>query len=427
MAGYVVVGTQYGDEGKGKIVDLLGSKVDYVVRFQGGNNAGHTVVVNGEKTVLHLLPSGALHPNAKCIIGPGVVLDPFVFLKEIAQLQARNFDTSHIFISDRTHLIMPYHILLDELQELSKGDNKIGTTKRGIGPAYADKYERTGLRLCDLVDFDLFKSKLADILLHKNRMLVDVYHQEPLELDRLIEQFTQIRSQLVQRVIDSLRVVNEALLAGKKVLFEGAQAAMLDVNFGSYPYVTSSSPTAAGVCEGAGVAPRLLDRVIGVVKAYSTRVGEGPFIGELYDEIGDNMRLIGDEYGSTTKRPRRCGWLDLVVVKHAHRLNGLSDLVITKIDILSGLKEIKVCVGYQIDGVEFDTMPASLQRLARVQPIYRVIPGWQQDISNCQSFEQLPIECQDYLRLIEEYTGVPIALVSVGPERQQNIILKTLI
>ncbi len=427
MAGLVVVGTQWGDEGKGKIVDLLGEKVDYVVRFQGGNNAGHTVVVNDQKIVLHLLPSGALHPNAKCIIGPGVVLDPFVFLKEIEELESRNFSTDHIFISDRTHLIMPYHILLDDLQEKSKGDKKIGTTKRGIGPCYADKYERTGLRVCDLIDFEIFKTKLATILKSKNIVLENIYNHQPYDYQELVKMFSDIRERLVSRVIDSVADVNQALVENKTVLFEGAQAAMLDVNYGSYPYVTSSSPTAAGVCTGAGVSPKSLDRIIGVVKAYSTRVGEGPFISELHDEIGENIRKVGNEFGSTTGRPRRCGWLDLVVVKHAYYLNGLTDLVITKTDVLTGIKKIKVCVGYLINGQIVTNMPASLEALDNAQAVYQEFDGWNEDISGCQSFEELPINCQKYLNFIQEYTGVKIALISIGPERNENIITNTII
>jgi len=424
MPGYVVVGTQWGDEGKGKIVDVMGNQVDYVVRFQGGNNAGHTVVVNGEKTILHLLPSGVLHQQATCIIGPGVVLDPFVFLKEVNQLKERNFKTDHIFVSDRTHLIMPYHVRLDELQEHSKGDLKIGTTKRGIGPCYADKYSRTGIRVCDLVDFDLFKAKLKVALAAKNEQFTKIYNSEAFDYDFMVEQFAAIKDQLLPRMIDSLTVVNNALKADKKVLFEGAQAAMLDINFGSYPYVTSSSPTSAGVCEGAGVSPFALNRIFGVVKAYSTRVGEGPFVSELNNELGNSIREKGFEYGSTTGRPRRCGWLDLVVVRHAAIINGLTDLVVTKLDVLSNYDKIYICTGYEIDGTITTAMPASLEKLAKAKPQYEEFEGWTQDLRSCRSFEDLPHNAKVYLQRIAEYTGTPLTLVSIGPDRDDNIIVR---
>ncbi|MFV0255217.1 MAG: adenylosuccinate synthase [Erysipelotrichaceae bacterium] len=428
MAGYVVVGTQWGDEGKGKIVDVLTSSLDYVVRFQGGNNAGHTVVVNGEKTVLHLLPSGVLNQNAKCIIGPGVVLDPFVFLKEVSELEARNFTTDHIYISDRTHLIMPYHIQLDSLQESAKGDNKVGTTKRGIGPAYADKFSRIGLRCCDLVDFEIFKEKLADALFLKNEQLVKIYNEAPIDFNELIEKFRIIREKLLPRIIDSVVEVNQALDNNKKVMFEGAQACMLDINYGSYPYVTSSSPTAGGVASGVGISPLRLDTIIGVVKAYSTRVGEGPFISELFDETGVLIRKVGNEFGSTTGRPRRCGWLDLVVVKHAAMLNGLTDTVITKLDVLTGIDTLKICIAYKLpNGEIIKHIPASLDILRKAEPVYQEFAGWHEDISLCRDYKQLPINAQKYLEYIIEYTGVDIALVSVGPDREHNIVLKDLV
>ena len=368
MPGYVVVGTQWGDEGKGKVVDYLGSRMDAVVRFQGGNNAGHTVVVQDKHTgqnqqvVLHLLPSGVLQ-KASCIIGPGVVVDPFVFLEEINQLEERGFNTDHVLLSDCSHIIMPYHVRLDALIEASLKDHKIGTTKRGIGPCYADKYSRQGLRIGDLQDFESFKKKL--------KLAVDINAQI---------------------------VINQALDAQKQVLFEGAQAAMLDINYGNYPYVTSSSPTSAGVCTGAGVSPKKLDVIIGIAKAYSTRVGEGPFVSELFDDMGAWLREQGHEFGATTGRPRRCGWLDVNVVRHAAMINGLSDLVITKLDILSGLKKIRMCVAYDID-------------------------GWQEDISTMKTYEELPENCKIYLRRIEELCNTRISMISVGPERNCNIYL----
>lgn len=426
MAGYVVVGAQWGDEGKGKIVDVLGEKADYVVRFQGGNNAGHTIVVNGEKSILHLLPSGVLHKNAVCIIGPGVVVDPFVLLEEIDVLEKKGLSSSHIYISDRAHLIMPYHIKLDELQEERLAGNKIGTTKRGIGPCYADKYTRIGLRVGDLIDFESFKVKLKSTLSIKNDQITKLYDEKPFDYDEMTAQFKEIREKLLPRMVDSLSVVNEALDQNKMVLFEGAQAAMLDINYGTYPYVTSSSPTSAGVCAGAGISPKKLDKIIGVVKAYSTRVGEGPFVTELINEDGEKLREIGHEYGATTGRPRRCGWLDLNVVKHAARINGLTDLVITKIDVLSAFDEIKVCTGYEIDGQIYDTIPASVEMIAKAKAVYEIFPGWQCDITGIRTFEDLPENCKAYIKRIEEFTNTRISLVSVGPDRENNILINEL-
>ena len=400
--------------------------MDMVVRFQGGNNAGHTVVVEGEKTVLHLLPSGVLHQDALCVIGPGGVVDPFVLLKEIDELESRGVNTEHVKSSGRAHLIMPYHVKLDELQETRLAGNKIGTTKRGIGPCYADKYTRIGLRACDLVDFDNFKSKLATTLSIKNEQIVKLYEEEPFDYGALVEQFKEIRERLLPRIIDAVTTVNDALDQNQNVLFEGAQANMLDINYGTYPYVTSSSPTAAGVCEGAGVSPFKLDHVIGVVKAYSTRVGEGPFVTELLDEVGEELRQAGNEYGATTGRPRRCGWLDLCVVKQAARINGLTDLVVTKIDVLSQFKTLPVCVGYEIDGKVTTSIPASLEEYAKAKPVYRMMEGWEEDITGIRQFEELPENCRKYLALIEEITGTRISLVSVGPDRENNIVIHDL-
>lgn len=426
MAGYVVVGSQWGDEGKGKIVDVLGKKMDMVVRFQGGNNAGHTVIVNGEKSILHLLPSGILNKEALCVIGPGVVIDPFVLLDEIDTLRKRGLTCDHLRISDRAHLIMPYHIKLDELQEKKLANNKIGTTKRGIGPCYADKYTRIGLRVCDLVDFEIFKKRLASTLEIKNDQIVKLYGEEPFDYDTLVNQFANIREQLLPMICDSVSLVNQYLDEGKNVLFEGAQANMLDINYGTYPYVTSSSPTSAGVCEGAGVAPQKLNTIIGVVKAYSTRVGEGPFATELLDDTGEEIRSIGAEFGATTGRPRRCGWLDLCVVKQAAIINGLTDLVVTKIDVLSTMKKIKVCVGYDIDGKEYTYIPASLNDYGRSKPIYKEFDGWMCDITKIRNYDDLPENCRKYLEFIAEFTNTRISLVSVGPDRENNIIINEL-
>ena len=423
MPGYVVVGTQWGDEGKGKIVDVLSQRADCIVRFQGGNNAGHTVVAGGQKNVLHLLPSGVLNPNAKCIIGPGVVVDPFVLLEEMDVLASKGICTDHIFISDRAHLLLPYHVRLDCLQEARDDTRKIGTTKRGIGPCYADKYTRTGLRVCDLEDWEAFSQKLKHVVELKNEMITKVYGGEPFDAGELLEKLKPARERILPRIIESVTEVNEALDQDKTVIFEGAQAAMLDINYGTYPYVTSSSPTAAGVCTGAGVAPQKLDHIIGVVKAYSTRVGEGPFVTELLDETGSLIREGGGEYGATTGRPRRCGWLDMNVVHHAAVINGLTDLVVTKLDILSGLPEVKICTGYEVDGTVVRHIPAAVEKVARAKPVYEVLPGWKEDISRISRFEDLPANCQSYLKRMEELAGVRISMVSVGPDRENNIPL----
>lgn len=427
MPGRVVVGTQWGDEGKGKVVDVLSEHADTIVRFQGGNNAGHTVIVNGEKFILHLLPSGVLHQEAKCVIGPGVVVDPFMLLEEIRMLEERGLSCDHIRISDRAHIIMPYHIYQDELQEQHSGAKKIGTTKRGIGPCYADKYARHGIRMCDLKDFAVFEEKARRFLADKNLLFTQIYGGEAMDADEMIARFSAIRDQIVGRLCESVSEVNRDLDEGKDVLFEGAQAAMLDINYGTYPYVTSSSPTSAGVCTGAGVAPSRISQVIGVVKAYSTRVGEGPFVTELNDETGERIRANGGEFGATTGRPRRCGWLDLNVVKHAALINGLTDIVLTKIDVLSGLDELYVCVAYDVDGVRYDYMPSSLEDIARAKPVYQVFDGWDEDITKAATFDELPENCQAYVRFIEDFIGVRVSMISVGPDRVNNIFLHDII
>jgi len=427
MAGYVVVGAQWGDEGKGKVVDLLGTHVNMVVRFQGGNNAGHTVVVNGKKTVLHLLPSGILNHDALCVIAAGVVVNPFVLFEEIDKLEAQGQHCDNVRISDRAQLIMPYHVKLDELKELKAGDKKIGTTKNGIGPCYADKYSRVGLRVCDLADWDVFCDKLKTVLEIKNEEITKIYSGEAFDYDTMVADFKKIRERLLPMICDAVDIVNKALDEDQIVLFEGAQANMLDINYGTYPYVTSSSPTAAGVCEGAAVSPSKLGRVIGVVKAYSTRVGEGPFVTEQINEIGNTLRETGAEYGATTGRPRRVGWLDLPVVKQAVRINGLTDIAITKLDVLTGFDTIPVCIGYEIDGRQQDTVPASLKQYAKAKPIYKEFKGWSEDISKSTKFEDLPEAAQAYVRFIEEYTGTPACLVSVNPEREGNCILRPLL
>ena len=427
MAGYVVVGTQWGDEGKGKVVDLLGKHVDMVVRYQGGNNAGHTVVVNGKKTVLHLLPSGILNKDALCVIGPGVVLNPFVLFEEVEALEKKGLQCDHLRISDRTQLLMPYHVRLDELIEARGGKYKVGTTKNGIGPCYSDKYSRIGIRVCDLQDWNVFEEKLKSTLEIKNAEIEKVYGGEPFDYDEMVAQFKVLREKMLPMICDSVSLINEALENDKVVLFEGAQANMLDINYGTYPFVTSSSPTSAGVLEGAGVPPQSLTRIIGIAKAYSTRVGEGPFVTELLGNEGEALRQKGFEFGATTGRPRRCGWLDLPVVKQAVRINGLTDIAMTKIDILTGYDKIPVCVGYELDGKQIDYVPASLEVYGRCKPVWKVFDGWTEDISQIRNYEDLPENCRKYVEFVEEYTKTSVSLVSVSPEREGNIIRKPLI
>lgn len=419
---YVVVGTQWGDEGKGKIIDVLGNKVDYVVRFQGGNNAGHTVVVNNEKFILHLLPSGVLHQNAKCIIGAGVVVDVSVLKEELTALETRGFDTKHVFIDHRAHLIMPYHIAEDTAREKARGEYKIGTTKRGIGPTYMDKLSRVGLRVADLLDETSLKQKIELILAEKNPLLKQ-FDCDTFTVDDIYQTALQYKQILEGRIIDGVIDVNTAIEAGKKVMFEGAQAVMLDIDHGTYPYVTSSSPTAGGICPGAGIAPSKIHNVLGVSKAYTTRVGEGVFPTELDNELGERIRQVGHEFGSTTGRKRRTGWLDLVALRYAALINGLSYLVITKIDVLSGLEELKVATGYKINDVMYDIYPSWIGKNTEIEIIYDTLPGWSEDISDIRTYEALPEAAKAYLAYIEKITKTPIAVVSVGPERSQNIYI----
>ena len=422
MSSQVIVGTQWGDEGKGKIVDVLAQKADMIVRFQGGDNAGHTVIVNGQKHVLHLLPSGVLNPNATCIIGPGVVCNPFVLLQEMKTLEDGGFPCDHIVISDRAQMLMPYHCYQDELEEQA-ASHKIGTTKKGIGPCYADKYARRGIRYHEFIDFDNFKIRLKECLDFKNKLFTKVYDGKAMDYDQMVKDFEAIYDKIVPMIKETTHIVNDALDQDKIVLFEGAQAAMLDINYGTYPYVTSSSPTSAGVTVGACVAPSKIQNVIGVVKAYSTRVGEGPFVTELNDETGQWIREKGFEYGATTGRPRRCGWLDLLVVKHAAMMNGLTDIVLTKIDVLSGLEKLYICTGYEINGKLYNYIPSDQADVAKAKPVYKVLEGWKEDITKIDSFDALPKACQEYIHFIEEFTGVRISMVSVGPDRVNNIYI----
>jgi adenylosuccinate synthase len=422
MSATVICGMQWGDEGKGKVVDFLANESDFVVRYQGGNNAGHTVIVRGEKYVLHLLPSGVLNSKASCILAPGVLLDPKVLLEELDALEKRGLTVDHVLISERCHLILPYHIILDTLKEESLGKNKIGTTKRGIGPCYMDKFERSGLRAIDLKHPELLCEKIMQNTKIKNEIITKIYGAKPLDSKRICADFIGYAQRLAHRIIDSTTLLNTALVAQKRILFEGAQAIMLDIDHGNYPFVTSSSPTTGAVCVGAGISPHWLTRRIGVFKAYSTRVGSGPFPTELLDKVGDKIREIGHEFGSTTKRPRRCGWLDLVNITYAVTINGFTELALMKVDVLSHLPQIPLCLGYNLDGKPYHGFPADADDLARVEPQYILAEGWHTDVTHMRTFEELPIQLKAYITLIENAVGVPITTISVGPDREQTII-----
>lgn len=427
MATYVVVGLQYGDEGKGKITDVLSAKSDYVVRFQGGDNAGHTVYVGDEKFVLHLLPSGVLQCKGKCIIANGVVVNPKSFIREIEQIESKGMKTDHVFISRRAHVIMPYHIMLDTYREEETGGTQIGTTKKGIGPCYEDKIARVGIRMVDLLNPEVLREKIEKNLRMKNNMFEKYFGKPTMDIDEIYNEFIEIGKKLQDRIVDTEVELNEAIKAGKNVLFEGAQALMLDIDFGTYPFVTSSSPSTGGVCAGAGVPPTALQNLIGVSKAYTTRVGHGPFPSELNDELGEHIRKVGNEFGATTGRPRRTGWLDLVSLKHACMINGINNLVITKLDVLSGIKPLKIVTHYKTeDGKIIDYFTSSTTKLYNYEPIYEELEGWDEDISHARSYDELPVNAKKYIEFIEEYLGINVYLVSVGPERSQNIIRKEL-
>lgn len=427
MSTYVVVGLQYGDEGKGKITDVLSAKSDYVVRFQGGDNAGHTVYVGEEKFVLHLLPSGVLQCKGKCIIANGVVVNPKSFIKEVSQIESKGLKTDHIFISRRAHVIMPYHILLDTYREEEQGGTQIGTTKKGIGPCYEDKIARVGIRMIDLLNPEILRDKIEKNLKIKNSLFEKYYGKPTLDVEEIYNEYLEIGKQLQDRIVDTELELNEAIRDGKNVLFEGAQALMLDIDFGTYPYVTSSSPSTGGVCSGAGVPPTSLQNLIGVAKAYCTRVGNGPFPSELDNELGEKIRQIGGEFGATTGRPRRTGWLDLVSLKHACMINGINNLVITKLDVLTGIENLKVVTHYKTeDGKIIDYFTSSTEKLYNYEPIYQDLPGWNEDITKARSYDELPQTAQEYIEFIEKYLGINVYLVSVGPERSQNIIRKEL-
>ncbi len=423
MASVVVMGTQWGDEGKGKIVDYLAEQADVVVRYQGGNNAGHTVVVGGDEFKLHLLPSGILYNGKTCLIGNGVVIDPGVLLKEIKGIQARGIDTSGLKISNRAHLIMPYHRLLDEAEENARGDFKIGTTKRGIGPCYMDKNARCGIRVVDLMDAEEFAVVLKRNLEAKNRLLKCMYELDGFDYEAVKAEYLAYAEELRPYVADTSFELNNSIDNGEKVLFEGAQATMLDLDHGTYPYVTSSHPLAGGVCVGAGIGPTKIGKVVGVVKAYTTRVGEGPFPSELHDEIGDHIRERGHEYGTTTGRPRRCGWLDARVVRYAGKLSGIDYMAITRLDILDEMKTLKICVGYTHKGQPLGEFPASLKVLGEVEPVYEEMPGWECDTTGVRRYEDLPLNARRYLERLSEVAEIKLGIVSVGPRRDQTMIL----
>ena len=425
MPNVVIVGTQWGDEGKGKIVDLLASRADLVVRFQGGNNAGHTLVVNGEQTICHLIPSGILHKDKKCLIGNGVVVDPEVLLEEISTLTGKGVSITPrtLSLSEKAHLIMPYHKALDLARESAKGKDKIGTTGRGIGPCYEDKVGRRGIRAIDLLEPKSLEEKIRSNLEEKNFLLSHFLNADILEFQPIYDNYLQMAQKIAPFISNVSLEIDEAARKGEKILFEGAQGTHLDIDHGTYPFVTSSNPLAGSVCAGAGVAPNKLHHIVGIVKAYTTRVGAGPFPTELLDETGDYIQKKGAEFGATTGRRRRCGWLDLVMLSDSIRYNGLTSLSVTKLDVLTGLDKIRICIAYDLNGERIDYMPASLKTLAQCTPIFEEVPGWKEEISHAVNINQLPFEARDYLKRIEEITEVPLSIVSVGPRREQTIEL----
>lgn len=426
MPSVAVVGSQWGDEGKGKITDYLAEAAEVVVRYQGGNNAGHTVIVGDQIFKLHLIPSGAIHPHTDCVIGNGVVVDPEVLLQEVDNLAERGVRDLQLHVSDRAHVILTYHKLQDELEEALRGDEKIGTTGRGIGPAYADKIARCGIRMVDFVDPARFRERLATVLPAKNRLLQRVYDHSGVELDELVAAYAPFAERLRAYVKDTSVLVADALASGKRVLFEGAQGTMLDIDHGTYPFVTSSSPTAGGIGPGVGVSPRAIDRILGVAKAYTTRVGTGPFPSELHDEIGARIRERGKEYGTTTGRARRCGWFDAVVVRYAARVNGMTDLALMSVDTLGGFDEVKVCVAYNYRGQRLEAFPARHDILEECEPIYETFPGWSPDLAGITTWEGLPQAARAYVEGVEKWVGVPVSTVSIGRPRDATILRRPL-
>lgn len=425
MPSVVVVGTQWGDEGKGKITDFLSENSEVISRYQGGNNAGHTIIFGGETYKLHLIPSGIFYKDKISVIGNGMVVDPKALVTELEGLHARGVETDNLRISNRAHVILPYHIKLDEVEELRKGENKIGTTGKGIGPAYMDKAGRIGIRIADLLDKEVFEEKLNRNLKEKNRLLEKFYETEGFKAEDILDEYYEYGQKIAQYVTDTSKVLNDALDEGRRVLFEGAQGVMLDIDQGTYPFVTSSNPVAGGVTIGAGVGPTKIDHVVGVCKAYTSRVGDGPFPTELFDETGDRIREVGKEYGTTTGRPRRIGWFDSVVVRHARRVSGLTDLTVNSIDVLSGLDTVKICTAYRYKGELITEYPANLRVLDDCEPVYEEMPGWSEDITGVRSLDELPDNARHYLERIAQLTGVQISIFSVGPDRTQTNIIKS--
>jgi len=422
MAAVVLIGAQWGDEGKGKITDFLALEADMVVRYQGGNNAGHTVVIGKETYKLHLIPSGVFYPEKICVIGNGLVIDPKVLIEELDYLQSKGISTANLRISGNAHVIMPYHRILDVLEEEFKGEQKIGTTKRGIGPAYKDKASRIGIRVSDLLDRDEFVTKLKYNLKEKNILMCKVFGQAELDFAEILDEYLEYAERIKPFVADTSLIVNDYLDQGKNVLFEGAQGTLLDLDHGTYPYVTSSNPVAGAACTGAGVGPTRINKVIGIAKSYTTRVGEGPFPTELNDKTGEQIRNRGQEFGTTTGRPRRCGWLDAVILKYAARISGLSDMALTKLDILTGMETIKICTGYRYQGKIISDFPQSLKVLADCEAVYKELPGWKEDLTGITDYRDLPVEAREYVKCIESLVKVPITLLAVGPGRTETIV-----
>ena len=427
MKTVAVVGSQWGDEGKGKVIDFLATQADVVVRGQGGNNAGHTLVVDGKKFALRLIPSGILNPNTINVIGNGIVFDPKGFFEEIEMLESNGISTKNIKISDRAHIVFPYHKELDGLAEEARGDNKIGTTKKGIGPCYMDKTERSGIRVCDLMDKEVFAKKLKLQIDAKNKLVTGVYEKEAMfDFDEIYNEFIVYAEKMRPYVEDTTVIVYDAIKANKKVLFEGAQGTLLDLDLGTYPFVTSSHPTSGGFAVGAGVGPNMIKDVVGIVKAYTTRVGEGPFVTELFDETGERIRTQGREFGTVTGRARRCGWFDAVIVKYAARVNGITSISFMLLDVLTGFDKIKICTAYKMGDKIINNFPASLEDLAKCEPVYEELDGWNEDLTNIEKFEDLPENAKKYIARIEELIDVNIDLVSVGPNRTQTIIRRNI-
>ncbi len=423
MSTVVIVGAQWGDEAKGKIVDVLGNQAEYVARYSGGNNAGHTVIVGEEIFKFHLLPAGILHPSTTAILGNGMVVCPRGLLEELAQVKEKRSEHGPLMISAAAHVVFPYHRLLDRLEEEARGANKIGTTSRGIGPAYQDKVARIGIRMGEFVKPEKFRIRLLEVLAVKNRML-QLFGEPELNFEEIYAEYSVYADQLRAFVCDTDIVLQEAIAKGQRVLFEGAQGTFLDLDMGTYPYVTSSYPTAGGACIGTGIGPRNIDSVLGVCKAYTTRVGSGPFPSEQDNAIGEKIREQGQEYGTTTGRGRRCGWLDLVALRQSCRINSMSGLILTRLDILAGFDELNLCIGYMLDGTVINHLPSDIDDLARVQPVYEKLPGWHEDLRQCRDIEEIPRNTRIYMEYIENYTNTPIAIISIGPEREETIVLR---